>query len=195
MSIDFDKLAGLKGYLRPVEGRKLAELASLVPTGQAIVEIGSYMGKSTCYLASGSKGVKVYAVDLWELGNYRARYKNPKAFLAFKKQVADMGLTKKIVAVKGNSVKVAATWDKPIGLLFIDANHQFEYVKADYEVWYKFVVPGGRIAFHDYKNPDYPTVVGVGYFIDQVIKSSSLWEFDGLYHSLYVVRRRTYDSD
>lgn len=186
-----NKLANLKGYLREIEGEKLMELASLVPESQAIVEIGSYKGKSTCYLASGSEGAMVYAIDLWDLGNNTAtRYRKPATYQTFKEQVSNMGLMQKITITKGNSIDVAKTWNKPIGLLFIDGNHQYEFVKADYESWHKFVVPGGYIAFHDYKNPDYPTVVGVGEFIDEVIKLSDLWHFIGLYHSLYVIRRK-----
>lgn len=190
-----DRLAKLRGYLREIEGDKLKELASIIPKEQTIVEIGSYMGKSTCYLASGSNGAMVYAIDLWDLGNYKERYKKPETFRAFTKQIADMGLTQKITVIKGNSIEVAGAWNKPIGLLFIDANHEFEFVKADYEAWHKFVVPGGYIAFHDYKNPDYPSVVGVGRFIDDVIKYSFLWDFEGLYHSLYVMRRKADNAD
>ena len=190
MEINTEKLSALKGFLRPIEGETLAKLASTIPQEQAIVEIGSYMGKSTCYLASGTTGAMVYAIDLWEKGNYQKRYKNPKTFLAFKKQISSMGVDSKITIIKGNSIEVAKTWDKPVGLLFIDGNHAYSYVKADYESWHKFVVPDGYIAFHDYNNPDYPTVVGVAQFVNEVIKPSDLYDFIGLYHSLYVIRRR-----
>jgi len=83
MEINTEKLSALKGFLRPIEGETLAKLASIILSDQAIVEIGSYMGKSTCYLASGTTGAMVYAIDLWEKGNYQKRYKNPKTFLAF----------------------------------------------------------------------------------------------------------------
>lgn len=189
MSVDFEKLAELKGYLRPIEGEKLLELASFVSLEHAIVEIGSYKGKSTCYLASGSKGAMVYAVDLWDLGNGRGIYRKPQTFKAFKDQVSSMGLTQKITVIKGHSLDVAKTWDRPIGLLFIDGNHQYESVKADFEVWHKFIVPGGYVAFHDYKNPDYPSVIGVGEFIDDVIKTLDSWSSVGLYHSLYIIER------
>lgn len=185
------KLAKLKGYLRETEGIKLMELAFLVPKEQAIVETGSYMGKSTCYLATGSHGAMVYAVDLWDLGDDTAkRYRKPTTFQAFKRQVSNMGLTQKIKVIKGNSVEIAKTWKEPIGLLFIDGNHEYDSVKADYEAWHDLVVPGGHIAFHDYWNPDYPSVVGVGEFIDKVIKHSPLWDFEGMYHSLYIIRRK-----
>lgn len=39
--------------------------------------------------------------------------------------------------------------DPDISLLFIDADHTFEGVKADYNAWYPKVVPGGYIIIHD----------------------------------------------
>ncbi len=39
--------------------------------------------------------------------------------------------------------------NKPIDLLFIDADHSYDAVKKDFEIWGKLVRPGGWIAFHD----------------------------------------------
>lgn len=38
---------------------------------------------------------------------------------------------------------------EPVDLLFIDGDHTFEGVKADYEMYSPLVRPGGLIAFHD----------------------------------------------
>lgn len=38
---------------------------------------------------------------------------------------------------------------KPIDLLFIDADHMYNSVKTDFEIWSKLVRPGGWVAFHD----------------------------------------------
>lgn len=60
------KLQNLKGGITHNEGIKLHSLASLAE--HTIVEIGSYCGKSTCYLATGATGsAKVYAIDLWDM--------------------------------------------------------------------------------------------------------------------------------
>ena len=48
------------------ESKALYELALKVPEGQAIIEIGSWCGRSTCALALGSKhgnNVPVYSID------------------------------------------------------------------------------------------------------------------------------------
>jgi hypothetical protein len=43
----------------------------------------------------------------------------------------------------------AALAGRKLDLLFIDGDHTYEGVKADYELYSRFVRPGGVIAFHD----------------------------------------------
>lgn len=44
---------------------------------------------------------------------------------------------------------IEATGNRPVGFLFIDADHSYEAVSRDYERFGQLVVPGGLIAFHD----------------------------------------------
>jgi predicted O-methyltransferase YrrM len=54
--------------------------------------------------------------------------------------------------------------DRPIDLLFIDGDHRYEGVKADFEMYSPLVRPGGSIAFHDIMpDPQHPEV-GVNRF-------------------------------
>src|SRR5215472_1171352 len=49
----------------------LADLALCVPAGGRILEIGSYLGASTCYLAAGALGrnVSITCIDTWQNEN------------------------------------------------------------------------------------------------------------------------------
>lgn len=47
------------------------------------------------------------------------------------------------------------THGQPVDFLFIDADHSYESVTRDFELWRPLVRSGGLIAFHDVK-PDYP---------------------------------------
>ena len=49
------KLEALSGLIPHDEGLALADLAAAVPATEAIVELGSFKGKSTAYLAAGAK--------------------------------------------------------------------------------------------------------------------------------------------
>jgi predicted O-methyltransferase YrrM len=157
-------LSRLDGKVALVEGTRLAELAALVPKDQAIVEVGSYRGKSACYLATGAKagnGAHVYAVDLWTVGGQRdkhggygikAPYSKPETFHAFLSQIELAGVADRVSPITSSSQDAARDWRKPIGLLFIDAEHSYEACLADIDAWSQHIVPGGWIALHDYSS-------------------------------------------
>ncbi len=166
-----DELWALQGLLWSVEeGQRLAHMAKMVPRHQAIIEVGSHKGKSTCFLAAGSsagQGARVYAIDLWDL----ASFNDPSVFDDFRAQVRTAGLEHLITPVRGDSCDLAATWSDKCGLLFIDGCHDYEAVKADYEAWAPLVEPGGFLAFHDY-HPQFP---GVERVVDEIVRKAPIW--------------------
>lgn len=185
-----DELQALDGRaLSPDECRRLAWLAKQASSDHAIVEIGSYRGKSTCFLAAGAQagnGATVYAIDLWDLG--RDKLLNTKTvFTEFQEQVASVGLTDYVVPMRGDSLTLAQFWDNPIGLLWIDGAHDERSVRADYEAWSPFVAPGGWIAFHDYGTKSWP---GVKAAVEGLVVASGLWEGYSLQRTIWSARRR-----
>jgi hypothetical protein len=171
-----------EGFLWRREGARLARLASLVPAGECIVELGSNRGKSTCFLARGSKagaGVKVHAVDLWTLGG-QGEYQHlgfdlPETLDTFRAQVARAKVKSLVVEHHGSTVDVAAGWQGPtVGLLFVDADHRYESVCADLDAWAQHLALGAWVCFHDYtrfepKATQFPGVVrAVDEWIDRV---------------------------
>ena len=53
----------------------------------------------------------------------------------------------------GANKKGDKEWNIPIGLLWIDGDHRYNYIKIDIELWAKHVISGGKIIFHDYPFP------------------------------------------
>lgn len=162
------RLAALEGLISPEVGMALASLAARVPAGLPIVELGSYRGKSTAYLAAGSFAVSdapVFAVDPWDTpGNITGRFgfADPATLLAFHAQLASVDLLRFVTPLRGFSTDVAKHWLRPIGLLYIDGSHTLADVLADVKAWGKFIPAGGVIAFDDYRtdrNPGVATVV------------------------------------
>ena len=45
--------------------------------------------------------------------------------------------------------------DNSLGLLYLDAGHDYDSVMGDLVTWYPKVVKGGVIAGHDFLNPAY----------------------------------------
>lgn len=195
MELDRRALLGsLEGLLGEVHCLRLYELAREVPGELAIVELGSYKGRSSCYLAEGAKG-KVFCVDGWDapgslVGRFGHRFgfTEPETYQEFLRQVRLAGHEDKITPLKGLTADVARSWAEhscPIGLLFIDANHHYEYVKADFEAWSPFVVPTGCVAFDDYLDKPKPRVKK---FVDELLDEGA-WYMDGDPAKLVVLRR------
>lgn len=177
----------------PEEGMRLSYLASRVPKGGVIVELGSCWGRSACYLAAGLQHVRrraeIYCVDLWDLGvDTPERHRHPDAFKQFENNLRYCGLWGYVHPIKSDTVAASKGWDKPIDLLFIDAGHKYHEVLADYQAWSPFVKPGGVLAFHDYVLPDHPDVSRC---VDQDVMPTGQWEHLANHGRLWTGRRKS----
>lgn len=156
-----ERLKPVGGYLLEIQGYTLMLLASEGPGCGAIVELGSFMGKSTCCLALGAKQArreKVFAIDHFtgspehQAGGeceIREVVESGSTFPTFQANLRAFGVEDYVVPIVASSASAAATWTGPIRLLFIDADHSYEASRQDFELWSPHVVPGGLIAFHD----------------------------------------------
>lgn len=126
----------------------LYKLAQKVPQGGVIVELGSYVGASTSFLAEGSKqkSVQLFCIDTWENDAMPENKRDTwNEFKANTKDYQDM-----LIPLRGLSVEVASDFSKKIDLLFIDADHSYQGCSEDVKAWLSKVKDGGTIVFHDY---------------------------------------------
>lgn len=180
---DVDRLTGCG--ITSKEGAKLHELARIVPSGLAIVEIGTYKGRSACYMAMGAPDdTRIYTIDVW--GSQRLQ--KARAWQAFREQVRRAGVADKVIPIRGRSNDIGRAWNLPIGLLHIDGDHSFEGCLADYELFGRHIVPGGWIALHDYGLRDYQA--GVKRMVDEILQPSGCWECCEVVTSLFTARRK-----
>jgi MMP 1-O-methyltransferase len=143
----------VNGFLTDREGMLLYRYAEKCQGQGVIVEIGSWQGLSTTWLAMGSlagAGGKIYAIDphtgseehqvpgktVWTFENFCKNMKNAK--------IKD--LVEPIVKYSFDAINDVA---EPIELLFIDGAHDYENVKRDYDLWAPKVIDGGFVLFHD----------------------------------------------
>ena len=156
-----------RGFMPTDEGLALWDAAHEVGRrmpDSAMVEIGSYCGKSTIYLGAAARewGATLFAIDHhrgseenqpgWEW--HEPDLVDPEVGLIdtlplFRRAVHDAGLESSVVAVVGDSPTVAKHWPTPLSLHFIDGGHGTEPAHRDYELWTPLVVSGGVLLIHD----------------------------------------------
>ncbi|KAB8193766.1 class I SAM-dependent methyltransferase [Nonomuraea phyllanthi] len=158
-----------KGFMPPDEGLALFEAARRYGELGPICEIGTYCGKSAVYLGAAARetGSVVVTVDHhrgseeiqpgWAHHDptlMDPRFGKMDSLPTFRATIAAAGLEDEVIAVVGRSERVAALWNTPLGMLFIDGAHSEEPVTRDYEGWAPHVMAGGALVFHDiYPDP------------------------------------------
>src|SRR5437660_846813 len=145
--------SGIDGWLADHEGRLLYDLARRCTGRGVIVEVGSWKGRSTIWLAAGSKAgsaVPVHAIDP-HTGSpeHRPGGVPVGTFDEFRANIARARVDDIVVPIVKPSLDVAASFEHPVELVFIDGDHAYEAVLADFHAWFPKVVDGGVIAFHD----------------------------------------------
>ncbi len=135
----------VQGWLTPVEGAELSRLAA----GKRVLEIGSYCGLSTIMLARTAEHVT--ACDYFD---GRGTPKPQDTLPEFTNNIERHGLADKVVVCSPDGAFPLDEYD----LVFIDAAHEYEPVKADIEKALAVLAPDGLIAFHDFKHPSHPGV-------------------------------------
>lgn len=170
------RMKEIDGWLDEDEADLLIAATSHVLTREAappaIVEVGSYCGRSTVVLGCVVKVVRpearVYAVDPHDgqVGSLdQGMFYGPPTFAAFTRNIAGAGLADVVVPIQSYSFNV--TWERPIALLLIDGLHDYANVARDFSHFERWVVEGGYIAFHDYA--DY--FPGVKTFVHELLTS------------------------
>ncbi len=154
-----NKIQGIQGWLTDEEAALLVnctlQVLSRLPSPHGVVEVGSYHGKSTVLLGAVVKELfprtKITSIDPHDgkLGAVdQGLKKYPPSFSTLRKNINEAQLEDVIEVIQDRSFNVI--WERPVSILFIDGLHDYESVRADYQHFERWVVPGGRVAFHDY---------------------------------------------
>jgi predicted O-methyltransferase YrrM len=113
---------------------------------QAVVEIGSWRGHSTCWLAAALRdnGIgHLWAIDCWSLSGCSKE--------GVEQTLVAEGLAGHVTLLDGVSHEILRSSSVPaqIGFAFIDGCHHYDCVKDDTEQLLQRLEPGGSIALHD----------------------------------------------
>lgn len=155
--MNIDNALKIGGWMSETELQWLAREASRYT---AIVEFGSYHGRSTRALGDNTKGV-VFAVDPWN-GDYfqengaNMEVVNTYALPAFKNNLRDLIEKGIVVPRRGFSYNFKPPY--PVDMVFIDGDHRYETVIKDIKHALTISKPGALISGHDYGHPTWPGV-------------------------------------
>jgi len=143
--------------MRTERNRKcLEEFAKTLPSDGVMVELGSYAGE----------GAEIFArhvghltcVDLWP---------DSEVLAAWFDRMRDF---ENVGSMQGRSVDSALLFaDGSLDVVYIDAAHDYESVKADILAWRPKLKPGGILSGHDYG----PHAPGVIQAVDELIGKPS----------------------
>ena len=161
---DLNKFDSIKGFLAHEEGLFLYELTKKYCLKNFAVEVGSYCGKSACYIGQACKENKTYLMTIdhhrgSEEQQYGAEYFDPDEY-NYEKEIVDTLPTllkniqkfqfeEVILPVVNSSELASKEIQNNIDLVFIDGSHTFESARKDYVSWKNKIRIGGILAIHD----------------------------------------------
>ena len=138
--LEIARSIGIEALLHCDEMQKLAELAAR----KDVLEIGSYRGGSAWAMAIGARSVT--CIDTFQMGEH--------ALEDFLRAVSRFKNVRHYVRQSLDTPTVANAYD----MVFIDASHDYESVRADIRHWWPVVKTGGLLVMHDYYR-DHPGVI------------------------------------
>ncbi len=170
------------GMMPPAQLLAIYRLALSCAVRGDIVELGSWVGLTTSYLATSCRvrgeGV-VHAVDTFEgTKEGGTRYPSVERYSgntmsAFHAKIRRAGVDDIVKTHIGLTGDVVSHYDGgPIRMLLIDADHSYEGVRSDFDNWSPLVADGGLIVFHDYELPS------VARFVDGEVRKNPLFAME-----------------
>lgn len=160
---------GIEGWCPPEQGDAIFTKVSHLQPGSTVVELGSYKGLSTAWIGLASdrgEKLRIVSVDLHD-PSYTERKGGSETSLA--ENMNALGI--KVDMIAGDTVDVAhralgyGIYPWSVSLLYIDACHEYESVKADFLSWRPLLEDRGHVIFDDYTE-DHPGVVK---FVDEMV--------------------------
>jgi predicted O-methyltransferase YrrM len=124
----------------------------------SVVEIGSYLGKSTVFLALALRQLNprgtVVAIDPHTGDRQQLeglRVERLPSFDLFCQHCRAANVEDLVDARVTTSLEAARDWSSPVDLLYIDGWHSYDAVTADGKAWLPHLSSAGVVVFDDYR--------------------------------------------
>jgi predicted O-methyltransferase YrrM len=147
------ELSAIEGMSAPQTCELLAWMVTQSPEGCDVVEVGAWRGKMSAWLVEAAQqceprptvvSIDPHLMDSWD---------------QFNRTVQRFALDRRgLVVQREDSAVAGQKWNRPIGMLWIDGNHEYEAVLCDIDLFVPHVAVGGWIAFDDATTGECPGV-------------------------------------
>jgi predicted O-methyltransferase YrrM len=125
--------------------------------GDIAVELGTFLGKSTCYFAQRmkdtNKKITFYACDIFEAPEVPSIPKEywGDFFTTFIKNLKAQGVEEIVIPVCMDSLEFPSSFDDgTVSFIYIDDNHDVSHVYQELVAWYPKLKKGGTLSGHDF---------------------------------------------
>lgn len=146
-----------------------------------VAEVGVAEGNNSELMASWDCVTKVWMVDNWStIEGQKGDGSNPQEWHKdnYMKCMNIAFHNNKCYIQPGMSVEVAKTIpDESLIMVYLDADHSYEAVKSDLNVWFNKVKSGGLLAGHDFLNEEYGVKQAVNEFCSGRFEINIIPEF------------------
>lgn len=193
--VDVEKLGDMSlaipGMITPEAGKFLFSLCYMQDLKGDVIEIGSWQGRSSIFLARAvkeSKNGKFYAIDHFG-GNVgkEESYKVDGSLCnlkdSFNRNISKFGLDNVVNLLDMINVEAAKeVKGSVVRFLFIDGDHTREGVQKDIELFFPLLTKGSIVVFDDYFE-GFPDVIDV---VDELFEKSEFERIFYLRHTLVI---------
>lgn len=144
LDADLAPAESIHGLIHPREGMLLYVLARRAAQLGDVIEIGAYLGRSTWYIARALEDARsphrVISIDPHLVEGQHESYTDT---------LRRHGLADRVDTRVGYSHDVVGSIERPVGMLWIDGDHEYEAARRDFDDWFPLLVSGGWFAMHD----------------------------------------------
>lgn len=135
-------------------------VANLRPNGR-FVECGTFLGKSTCYMAELIKE-NSYNIKFWGVDHFKGEIdaedqkkiiadNGGSIYRAFLNNMKEADVLDFVIPLQLNSEDASKLFeDDSLDFVFLDAEHKLDNVMQDLNLWFPKIKKGGFFGGHDY---------------------------------------------
>lgn len=179
---ELDRILAKAAAVQPLRSQKnvllhlLGDLDDVSDVPGNVLEIGSFKGKTTVFLSHAIEVLdlekRLYTVDPYtsEAGEVGCSDENiDSAYETFRQSTDDLDNHEHVR--KYSDEALSRFEDATFSLVFVDGDHTYDGVMADYRNYASLLADGGIMVFDDYANPQWP---GVGRAVKTIVDEGDL---------------------